>query len=293
MNKLLAKLSFVMLCSLGIVSCKTNYYQVYSVNTDGAKQVDNSLVFKNEDCRVYYNLWSNNGKINFAFSNKTDKDIFINFGQTFFIKNSFAIDYYQGRIYSEQSYVQTTSAYGTSKTTLNGNGLWGNNIYKEDISVISNAGLLKLIKSNSTAVTTKEKEIVCIPAKCFKIFSYYSADPSKVVTCDDKKDFPKSKAFIHDYDKQTSPLIFTNRIAYGFNKNEVAEKHIENTFWISSITNYSQKAATEKVYEEQLCAKKNKKSKAYDSHTTNQYKIRQFKIGGPNKFYKFYQKKGL
>ena len=67
MKKLLTKFSLVLLCSMAIVSCKTNYYQVYSIDTDGAKQVDNSLVFENEDCRVSYNLWSNNVKIRFAF----------------------------------------------------------------------------------------------------------------------------------------------------------------------------------------------------------------------------------
>lgn len=86
MRKSLTTLSLILLLLISMTSCKTNFYQVYTVETEGAEQVDNSLVFENNDCKVYYNLWSNNGKLSFVFLNKTDKDIFINLGQTFFIK---------------------------------------------------------------------------------------------------------------------------------------------------------------------------------------------------------------
>ncbi|WP_308224264.1 hypothetical protein [uncultured Prevotella sp.] len=290
MKKLLTKFSLVLLCSMAIVSCKTNYYQVYSIDTDGAKQVDNSLVFENEDCRVSYNLWSNNGKISFAFSNKTDKDIFINFGQTFFIKNGLAVDYFQARTYSEQSHVQSSYSNETSNFISKANSIWKNNIYNEDASVVGKVSSRRTVNTNSFAVTSKEKEIVCIPANCYKVFSYYSADPSRIITCDKNKDFPSDKALIADYNKQNSPLVFVNRIAYGFNKNEVTDKHMENTFWISSIMNYSQNAATEMVYGEQICSKNNKSSKNNRGYSTNLDRTRQFKIGGPNKFYKFYKK---
>ena len=61
---------------------------------------------------------------------------------------------------------------------------------------------------------------------------------------------------------------------------------MDNNFWISSIMNYSQNSATEEVDEKDDCDKKDK-----DSYDFNQKKIRQFKIGGPNKFYQSYVKK--
>lgn len=54
--------------------------------------------------------------------------------------------------------------------------------------------------------------------------------------------------------------------------------------------NYSQNAATEMVYGEQICSKNNKSSKNNRGYSTNLDRTRQFKIGGPNKFYKFYKK---
>ena len=286
MRKSLTTLSLILLLLISMTSCKTNFYQVYTVETEEAEQVDNSLVFENNDCKVYYNLWSNNGKLSFVFLNKTDKDIFINLGQTFFIKNGFAIDYYQGRTYTDQTYVQTSSSISFGNTKLKGNGYWSNNIYKEDVSVFENGRSIKNVNARANAVTIKEKEIVCIPAKCYKMFSYYSANPLRYITCDNNKDYPKDFVNVADFNKQNSPLIFSNRIAYGFNKDAVAEKHMDNNFWISSIMNYSQNSATEEVDEKDDCDKKDK-----DSYDFNQKKIRQFKIGGPNKFYQSYVKK--
>lgn len=98
--------------------------------------------------------------------------------------------------------------------------------------------------------------------------------------CVKDKDFPKQTYLYGTYDKRSTPYLFKNRIAYGFTKNDVADKHIDNEFWISSITNYSQKAATENV---------RSKSECYDMTTFT--KTRTFKIGGPNKFYKVYAEK--
>lgn len=287
MRKLFVKLFFAIIGVTSLSSCNTYYYQVFSVETNGAQQVDNSLVFENEDCKVCYNLWSNNGKVNFAFFNKTDKDIFINLGQTFFIKNGFAIDYYQGRTYSTQRNTLTSNSFTIASAASNGIGIWSKNIYMEDASVLGLAKTTKSVNSSSYAITTEEKEIVCVPAKCYKTFAYYEASPSQVITCNNDKDYPTNIANVAEYNQSNTPLTITNRIAYGFQKDDVAEKHIENTFWISSIKNYSQNAATEKVIIKDECDQR----KSNNTNTFSiQQKINQFKIGGPDKFYIFYTK---
>lgn len=289
MKTFLINLAVLFLGAVCFTSCKTSYYQVYSVETEGSQKIDNSIVFENNDCKVYYNLWSNNGIVSFVFLNKTDRDIFINLGQTFFIRNGLAIEYYQGRRFSEMRYTQMATAISSSFTMLNAHGNWNDNIYNEDVFVTNTSKANKILNANAKSVTTDEKEIVCIPAKCYKLFSYYRANPQKIVTCNNKKDYPKYNADIANYTKANSPLIFTNRIAYGFNKDAVAEKHIDNTFWISSIKNYSQNSATEKVYVVDICDNKDKVGDPNDGFPGRE-KIRKFIIGGPDKFYKFYQK---
>lgn len=89
------------------------------------------------------------------------------------------------------------------------------------------------------------------------------------------RNLSRSESFQYGtYTKDNTPISFTNRIAYGFTKNDVAEKHIDNVFWVSKITNYSQKSAVDNVKE---------KSKCYGVKITEG--VKQFKIGGPNQFY--------
>jgi len=109
------------------------------------------------------------------------------------------------------------------------------------------------------------------------VFDYYKVNPVLMSTCERDKDFPKKSYKVGTYTEATTPLSFKNRIAYGFNKNEVADKHIDNNFWISSVTNYSKNEATENYEEKTECYGQKSKSKS-----------RIFKIGGPDKFYKIY-----
>ena len=275
-------MAIMSLVALGFSSCKSYYYQVYDVDSDNMKTQDNSLVFENEDCKVLYNLWSNNGELKFAIWNKSDKDIFVNMGQTFYTVNGKAEEYFQDRTYTQKSYVQSSVSTVSATGKINAQGFWGSNIYMENGNAIANIFGGKSVQAEESSFTVKEKEIICIPAKCFKVFNYYKLNPVFTKTCDKKRDFPKRTYLVGKYTKQSTPYLFNNRIAYGFTKNEVADKHINNEFWISAITNYSQKAATYKV--------KNK-TECYDLKTST--KTRTFKVYGPNKFYKLYgQKKG-
>lgn len=281
MKMSIMKVAMVAAIGLCMASCKSYYYQVYDVSSNNLKQQDNSLVYENENCKVLYNLWSNNGKLKFAILNKTDKDIFVNMGQSFYVVNGQAVDYYQGRTFTSQSYDE--AAYmGTSVVgNANAGGLWGNGVYYEDAQALVNAKSVKIVKAIANSITSKEKEIVCIPAKCYKVFSYYSVNPDRVVTCERSKDYPSGTYQVGTYTQTSTPMSFKNRIAYGFTKNDVADKHIDNDFWISGITNYSQDAATEKYKDKTEC---------YGIKSSE--KGKRFKIGTPSKFYKLYMDEG-
>lgn len=272
------KLAFCVLAA-SLSSCSSYFYQVYTVDSN-LQHKENSLVFENEDCKVLYNLWSSNGEVKFAIVNKTDKDIFINMGQTFFTVNGQAREYFQDRTYTTQRYSETNFGYGSANGRVNGNAFWGNGIYMENTEAIFSARNSKYTNATLSGVTEKEKEIVCIPAKSFKVFNYYKVNPSWIKVCDRTKDFPTGKYIVGSYSKSDTPMIFNNRIAYGFSKSEVAEKYIDNEFWISGVCNFSRNAATESVKEKGDC---------YDTWTS---KFRRFKIGGPDMFYKVLKSDG-
>lgn len=253
-----------------VASCKTNYYQVYEAKSPNLVQKNNSMVFENEDCRISYNLWGNKGSMAFIFENKTDKDIFVDLSQSFFIKNGGANDYFQNRTFESISYESISLGYSVKDTYLNPRNFWES---RYDIPATSSIlEMTKAKKGASVAITIKEPDFVCVPANSYKEFAYYTINPSFIKTCDRKLDQPSTMVVLETYNENNSPLKFKNRIAYSFVNNKTSLKHVENSFWLASVKNYSKKSAIEKKDIQKGCS----------TFTTKQ---EFFKIGGPNQFY--------
>lgn len=268
-SKKFATLLLTAVVSMGLSSCNKLYYQVYDVNSENMVQKDNSLVYENNDLKLMYNLWGENGSVGFIIQNKTNNDLFIDLTQTFFILNGKANDYFKNREFTKTSINEASlSAFYISNWS---NYLWTNRYYVPAST--------KYIKGTSTGVTTKEKAIICIPANSWKVIDEYKVTPSIKQTCDKKTDYPKHKAVVSTYNKDNSPLTFRNRISYAFDKECKNLKQIENEFYVSDITNYSKKEIIQTVKEKVNC---------YDIIKT---KRKYFKIGGPNKFYVTYKRK--
>ena len=261
--------------AVALVSCSPKIgYQVYEVRSHDLTQEKNAMVFENEDCKVSYNLWGNGGSMAFIFENKTDRDIFIDMTQSFFIKNGAAFDYYADRTYEARSYAGISAGYSVSGYARLYDYFTG--VYRAPaaLSLKESAGL-------SRAVTVREPEYVCVPAKSHKIISVYEIDPSRIVTCEKPKDYPKTKAVVATYSEDNTPLRLNNRIAYSFEEDNKSLKHIDNTFWVSSVQNYRDKAILEKKKVNVGCYADVKK------------KIRYFKVKGPNLFYITYDWKNV
>jgi len=250
-----------------LVSCSPKIgYQVYEVRSHDLTQEKNAMVFENEDCKVSYNLWGNGGSMAFIFENKTDRDIFIDMTQSFFIKNGAAFDYYADRTYEARSYAGISAGYSVSGYTRLYNYFTG--VYRAPaaLSLKESAGL-------SNAVTVREPEYVCIPAKSHKIISVYEIAPSRIITCDKQKDYPNRTSVVNTYSEDNTPLRLNNRIAYSFEESNKSLKHIDNTFWVSSVQNFRDKWIFEEKKENVGC------------YTDVKKKVKYFKVGGPNHFY--------
>ena len=260
-----------LLFSMGLTSCMTNMYQVYEVQSPNLVQKENSMVFENEDCKLLYSLWCENGSMQFIFENKTNSDLFVDMNQTFFIKNGAAYNYYNNRTYQTQTFTSLDYGYSTSSTYWSKGSFWPT---QYDLKTISEKSKTRV--GISTGISTKEAELICIPAKSFKVFNYYTINPEFIKTCDKKIDYPKKQSTVETYNEHNTPLTFKNRISYSFNKTGESLQQIENTFWLAMVKNYSRKAAIEEVKEKKGCS---------DFETNVFY----FKIGGPNQFYKEYK----
>ncbi len=261
--------------SVLMTSCTKTFYQVYDVQSTNLSEKDNSLVYENGDLRVMYNLWSNDGSMGFIAQNLTDKDLFIDMTQTFFIFNGAANDYFRNREFTATTTLEASLGYSVSQSYLDVTGYWPNRY----VVPTGEAASAKVTKGFSQAVTTKEAEYICVPANSYKVIDIYKIGPNLVRTCDRKRDFPYATQNVGSYTELTTPMKFKNRISYSFTKDGENLKHIENDFYVTSISNYSKKAAV------------GKEKKNVGCYTTIQKKIEYFKIGGPNKFYKVYTDK--
>lgn len=267
----------VILTSLVLISCKNLYYQVYDVKSNVLKQKDNSLAYENEDLKILYNLWSEKGYVSFIIQNKTDSNLFINMGQTFFVCNGEAYDYFKNQEYTNTNSIVTSFDYWTNQYYSSILGYWP----MKYLVLSSLSNVAKITKGTSHSVTVKEKEIVCIPGRSFKHFSYFCIAPELKVACNRKIDYPSTMAEIGRFTQLDSPLKFENRIAYSFSPEGKNARFVENDFYVSNISNYKEKVAVEKRNVDSGCNSFIKGKKKF------------FKIGGPNKFYLTYEYKDL
>ena len=93
-TKSFLELTFLTFLTVGLQSCATTYYQVYDVETEGLQSSKEKIVYNDDNCEIIYDLWCEQGTLNFLFKNNSETDIHIDLSQSFFIRNGIAYDYY-------------------------------------------------------------------------------------------------------------------------------------------------------------------------------------------------------
>lgn len=261
--------------TISMTSCMSPFfYQVYKTeSTDKSILKDNLLVYEDDNCKVLYDFWSDNGNIGFRFFNKTEWTIKLSLKDSYFILNGIAHDYYQNRTYtnSKNTGATSVSAIGSSKSVTGIN--YFDLLQTNKLLTTSSLGVSS---SEGYSVARIEEQIVSIPSNTSKIISEYSINSSLYRDCDLYK-YPTTKEVrTKSFTKSTSPLVFSNRIVYWLENRQLPIK-FENEFYVSEITNYPESEITEKKYEE-YCDQKSSISSLF------------FKDVSPENFYLKYKK---
>jgi hypothetical protein len=254
-----------------LTSCApTSFYQVYqTIPSKELKGKDNYLAYEDDNCRVSYDLWDEGGYIGFHFYNRTDKNIYLDLGESFFILNGMAFDYFKNRTITESqsSGVTKSGAVSASKTVSSINA-WN----LPQINQIQAIGGLNIEASSGHSVSYNEEKIICIPSRTSKIISEYKINTSLYRDCDllrypSKRQIKSSESFT----KEDSPFIFSNRIAYRVGESDNL-KRFENEFYVSEITNCRESEVLKSDYDE-FCGQKSNDVVKY------------FRNSSPDKFY--------
>jgi|SRR5690554_1049885 len=260
--------------ALFLTSCASSpYYQIYKANPKNSQVKNNNLVYEDENCRVSYNLWEQGGNFGFVFYNKTNTNIYLNLEESFFILNGIAYDYYKNRVFTSSENSATTSVksstFSNSVTGLNYLGLLQTN----NLQSTSGKGL---VASSGFSTSYNEEKVICIPSKTSKIITEYKITESLFRDCDLYKYPTKSQIKTKTFSEESSPIVFSNRLAYTIEKSENLTR-FENEFYISEISNYPESEIFEQKYDE-YCGKRRVMFRKY------------FKNVSPDKFYIKYTK---
>jgi hypothetical protein len=271
------KLFFSAIIAILLSSCSTtSFYQVYKATpSDKMVTKDNLLTYEDENCKVSYNLWNEGGNIGFRFYNKTDKNIYLNLGESFFILNGTAYDYYKSRVFTNStSSGATTSRAASASKAVNGIN-YLDLIQTNRIQATSSVGFMT---SSGYAISYNEEMVICIPSKTSKVIAEYNINETQYRDCDLIKYPTKKQIKSKFFTKAESPLVFSNRIAYTVDQSDKIIK-FENEFHVTEISNYPESEMFEFKYDE-FCGQR--------SMTKTKY----FKFDSPDKFYIKYSTSG-
>lgn len=265
-------------------SCSvTNYYQVFKTQPKETMQNNGkSLVYSDANCNIFYNFWSDGGNIEFAIQNNSDKNIYLNKKECFFIYNGYAYDYFKNRTYTTTKGVQVGGAAVNSETvrvSVSGVNVFGHNQTKSIAAAKSYA--ISTANNVSNSVSWEESEIISVPAKATKVISEFEQITNTIIRNCNLFRYPTNKQTNSSTFSETeSPLVFCNRLAYCLGDSKELIR-INNEFYVSEITNLTEKNMIEKKMErEEYCGDKSSTS----------YPKRYWKIDAPNKFYIRYKK---
>lgn len=256
-------------------SCYPTFYQVYNVKPEyGIENEDGALVYEDQNCRITYNLWAENGNMGFVFYNKTEDDILLNMDKSFFVKNDVAYPYFKNRtITTTKSVGSTRIDGGTTSVSVTGIN------YFDLIQAhkLSTSNEMSLSIGSGLSVSFEEEKMIYIPSKTSRIIVEYSINNEFLRNCNLYKYPTKRQIESIFFNEETSPLKFHNRIVYSLDKT-VQPIVVENHFYISEIKNYPESEMIDSRYEE-FCGVKSKTATTYTKHYA------------PFKFYIRYSKK--
>ena len=263
------------LAALSFVSCADrNYYQVYDIQSSDVTMKDGVYAYDNADCRITYNMWSEGGNVSFMVQNKTDKNLYIVMPKSFFILNGVANDYYSETSYS-RAVTNSTQLSAARQVSVGGFLSNGFAWYPAHIARVYGASVGS---SLTESITTRESPLVCVPPMSSKLIFGFNISDHIYKDCDNYKfNYPSRVSPSITYSENNTPVKFRNRIAYSFDEESKDIKYIDHTFWMTSLQNYSNKAAMEKMkYEE--------------CETNKNLKVKNFTMSSPNRFYNTYVK---
>lgn len=213
------KIIYIILIVL-LSSCTKNVYQVIETSSNDVAESENSYIFENDNLKVSYNFWAEAGRMYFTVFNKTEKSIFIDLNRCHLIVNQKSFNYY-----STDEKIETRFVSQTDK---------------------------KIKQGSEVSYKTKMQRIYEIPPQSYIEINQLFIMDKKFEFCELNKISKKFFPFLI-YTQKSTPFQFRNFITYDFNSDFSTFETVDNTFWVSKVTNMYKKEFRGEKTKERIC----------------------------------------
>jgi len=232
------KLSTILVAAILFLSSCNQFIQLIETESVGKDVVTKEGVCQNEDLRISYDMWSEDGITYFSIYNKTDKPMYIDWKRSVFIFNDWKYDYWVEKSTTE-SYV-VPSGYGNNVTFERKTSTVVAERYTfvpphTNVSVPMTYTIMSGF-TTSTSTTASGKTTITV-AQGLK----YEDKTLKKVSIPASSGKGTTKAYVKEYSKDNSPARFRNFLTYSFDEKFVNEKFIQNEFYVSKKTEMTKK----------------------------------------------------
>lgn len=260
-NSYVMKRLFLLLTATSwlFAACSPLFYQQIATLSSENVELKSDGTFAYEDAMVTieYDFWSEEGKFSFLVTNNTDDNLYLNLGESYFVNNGYAHDYYQARTYVYTSRTATASSTSASAAVSGSASVGANKNFASVYGGIVNVGAaLSASKGygasktyaraseSGVSVEFAEQALVCIPAHSSKSFEEFSVASSVFRECGFVRDPSKKETSVREFTDLTSPRVFENRLVFQLGDITLP---ITNVFYVSEYQNIAYDNATEYV----------------------------------------------
>lgn len=245
----------VVCCTIFCCSCASTYesYQVvYTLPSD--ESIEEKSTFSNDDLKVFFNLWSGSGDVEYTLLNLADEDLTLYLDSSFFTINNEVTDLYLNASYSRSTNRSSSSYAAKSLNPQNpynqyAFGAVGNqqNQYQ---SVVVGGGNTTTSKSE---ITLYPQPRPVVPSGCFRTYQKELIDVDYMELCglcpnpwaSDRLKQERSLQDSIEFDIDQSPLRFSFQITYRVGAG--APQRLKHDFFVSEIINMTKKDGRSKL----------------------------------------------
>ena len=278
-------------CSLLCASCSpVLFQQIATLSSENVEMKDNgSFAYEDAMVTIEYDFWSEAGKFYFIITNNTDDNLYLNLGESYFVNNGYAHDYYQSRTYVYTSRNTVTSS-ATASASIAGYASVGAStnvatMFGNIINIGAGLGASKgygasnskaLASEKGVSVEYSEQPLVCIPSHSSKSFEEFNVSSSVFRECGFVRDPSRKETAVREYTENNSPRVIENRLVFQLGDVTLP---VTNIFYVSEYQNIAYENATEYVMVE------NGNGRKYD--------VEVHKMSANNKYYITYSKRDM